>query len=1356
MPRLRNAFDSYARGDLAFETVLGRLERVVRRAPETAPRLLSLIAGAYEEERISARELSVLKQHVHEALFQPGAGEAQTVVNAPGAAPRRAPGPTATTPLGSGDTRNDSQLPTSDDIWLPPAQRPPGAGRLEPGDLVKERFRLLEVLGSGGMGTVYKGVDLLREEARDRQPFVALKVLNEDFRRHPDAFIALQREASRQQRLAHPNIATVYDFDRTAGGVVYIVMELLEGMALNRYVRKHVRPKGGLALAQAWSLIEPLGQALAYAHERGVVHSDFKPGNCFLTRSGGVKVLDFGMARAVANPAKGDSEKTLFDPARLGALTPAYASVEMLEGQEPDPRDDIYALACVIHELLTGHHPFGKLPASRARELGRVPAAVPGLGRRQNRALRRALAFDRASRTQGVGELLAELSGEGRRSRQWRLAAAVAALALLGVVGGLTVPQQLAEREAAAYAERLLAADETALPGAVTALAALPEAQRREVVNRVRETLTAWYERRLEALFEPAAGRFAYAEARALLEQGKSLMPDSATLQNIHDRLEARRRDWLDGVARRVDRLVASPGTLPQAGAELPVTLARVRQVDPASPLLEDPRLRAAYLAEAEAALASGRLERGAALVEGGLALAPGDAELLATSHRLRAARERLANDRAQAELLVRLDARATAHGSLEGALADLDTLARLASLAPGHPRLGEIAAGLHEPLDEAVSALIQAHDPGAAEAWLARHDRLLLTLGLTGPYRTLERAVRAFEQERETVIARLHRTLGEAGGAGLGAEQAAALAAALEPLGRRDRDVAWAREALARALLSEALRSGAEGRPAEAARALATALGLVLDEGGSTPQTSAGEADALARLREALSGWDSDRAGAGAEEPAPGLRALRAAADALEATDPMAVELAALRARVDAEAAEVVERDLARGDTAAALARVRATLALFPGLPGLTARHEALVRERIAEQAGERQRRLLRAQAQLDALLAREQPEPGTGAALGAALDTLAGQLPADSALLYAARARVAALYGRGQARLLAEGRLEQARALLAEARQLAPGAPALDTQRARLAEAEALAAEQARLAAERAELEAAQARFFAAVEANDLAAAQTLLAEIRPRLPPEDPFSAWRGPQALAALYGQLARAQAAQGALDQALELGRAALSLTPEAEPLAGEVGAWARERAAGRLTGLFEKGQTLDTPEARADVATLAADHDTYVEVRERLVALVETRVASLGEKQRGRGAALLGQARALLPDSQRLSALWERARALAEGPLAPIELAINAGQLTDAGDRLAQLLAQAYDHPLLAELRTRLGDRLKAAEGAHSQYRSALGRGDLDEAQRQLGLALQLWRDHPDYQQQRRQLDKRIADSPMP
>ncbi|MFM8330528.1 MAG: serine/threonine-protein kinase, partial [Candidatus Methylumidiphilus sp.] len=291
------------------------------------------------------------------------------------------------------------------------------------GVVLKDRFVLKEMLGKGGMGAVFKALDLRRVEANDRDPFVALKVLNGDFRGNPVSFIALQREAKRAQTLSHPNIITVYDFDRD-GARVFMSMEHLQGQPLNLVIRALCET--GMPFKQAWPLIEALGSALAYAHQKNIVHSDFKPGNVFVTAQNEAKVLDFGIASAYVRPGAA-ADATVFNARELGAMTPAYASLEQLRHQPPDPRDDLYALACVAYELLSGKHPFGRLPAEKALELKLQPQAIPGLSRRQWQALRRGLAFQQHERSASVGEFL---KGLRPRSTLFYTAWAAAAVAV--------------------------------------------------------------------------------------------------------------------------------------------------------------------------------------------------------------------------------------------------------------------------------------------------------------------------------------------------------------------------------------------------------------------------------------------------------------------------------------------------------------------------------------------------------------------------------------------------------------------------------------------------------------------------------------------------------------------------------------------------------------------------------------------------------------------------------------------------------------------------------------------------------------------------------------------------------------
>jgi serine/threonine protein kinase len=280
-------------------------------------------------------------------------------------------------------------------------------GQLQPGSVLKQRFVLETMLGKGGMGLVFGAIDRRKQEARDPNPHVALKVLNSDFARHPQSFMALQREARKAQTLAHPNVVTVFDFDRD-GDAVYMTMELLKGRSLDAVVRE-ARGKGNKAEVTL-PIIRGIAEGLAYAHRKGIVHSDLKPGNIFIAGDGTAKILDFGIARAVPSSVTEDN-KDEFDAGSLGAYTEAYATDEMVAGVDPHPADDMYALGIIAYELVTGFHPYQRHSAPNARKLGIKPAALKGLKRKQARAIESCLSFERKDRPQNASEFLKAFRG---------------------------------------------------------------------------------------------------------------------------------------------------------------------------------------------------------------------------------------------------------------------------------------------------------------------------------------------------------------------------------------------------------------------------------------------------------------------------------------------------------------------------------------------------------------------------------------------------------------------------------------------------------------------------------------------------------------------------------------------------------------------------------------------------------------------------------------------------------------------------------------------------------------------------------------------------------------------------------
>jgi serine/threonine protein kinase len=559
------------------------------------------------------------------------------------------------------------------------------------GSIIKERFVLEEELGRGGMGIVFKARDLRMEEAQDRNPYVAVKILNDEFKRHPESLKALQREFRKAQSLAHPNVVTVGDFDRD-GGNVYMTMELLEGEPLDQVIKQ---TKGsGLEKRQALRIARDICRAMAYAHERGIVHSDFKPANAFLTRSEVVKVFDFGIARAARHGEKASGTVTLFDAGTLGALTPAYASCEMIEGLDPDVRDDVYAIACVTYELLTGKHPFDRKSAEQARAAGLTPARPAGLSRGQWAALRRGLAFRREQRSASAIEFLNGLLPP-KRSPTVYIGGAAVVVAVV-VVAIAVIPGQIRRYEQ----ERWLAALRSGTAARIEAV--LPvldkmETSRRDAIlvdRSARDGLIQYYNRLIRGTESRGDYFLADRDAKKLL----GYLPDYADAQRIADGVA---NDLNDAIKRQSDRFdadLAAGRLIPAQGPDnIEAVLAAVRRIDPQHALLQDPRLPGAFAAQTRLAMQRSDTALAAKLVASGLELAPSDATL------------RDLHDQVRSTVLAQETA-ARVEGLERSLTARLDQHPALADLAPLRAQMTELRT---DAPDSQVLARVQQYAQG-------------------------------------------------------------------------------------------------------------------------------------------------------------------------------------------------------------------------------------------------------------------------------------------------------------------------------------------------------------------------------------------------------------------------------------------------------------------------------------------------------------------------------------------------------------------------------------------------------------------------------------------------------------------
>ncbi|MDO7926790.1 serine/threonine-protein kinase [Pseudomonas sp. KFB-139] len=299
------------------------------------------------------------------------------------------------------------------------APAPTRASISEMPDLLAGRYRIERLLGAGGMGLVYRARDLLSEQFGDPDPYIALKVLSEEFAESPDASALLYSEYALTRRLRHDNVLRLHNFEvDTDCQRAFITMELMRGLTLDKLLCE--RPLG-LPWKELRDITLPLLDALAYSHAHGVLHGDMKPSNVMVSEEG-VRLFDFGLGQAEEGILPGLPH---LSRERFHAWTPGYAAPELLEGQPLSARADVYGVACVIFELAGGKHPFRRLPSTQARDerLDRGLQAPKNLPKHCWPALRSALAFDVGDRTITARQLrdaFAATSSWKQRLMHWR------------------------------------------------------------------------------------------------------------------------------------------------------------------------------------------------------------------------------------------------------------------------------------------------------------------------------------------------------------------------------------------------------------------------------------------------------------------------------------------------------------------------------------------------------------------------------------------------------------------------------------------------------------------------------------------------------------------------------------------------------------------------------------------------------------------------------------------------------------------------------------------------------------------------------------------------------------------------
>jgi serine/threonine protein kinase len=379
------------------------ISRLLQASGNSEAQIRRILQECYESGALRKETFQLVKSMLDRFVTEniPTSSTAETV--APPVAPvqlRASPKPAS--PATDGDENSDDAFSTTTVIpgdFVPDAS---ADSRVQVGSLLRDRYLLQQKISGGSMGVVYKAMDRRLAEAGSSDHWVAIKVLSPKLAANGQALRALQQEAAKGRCLVHPNIVRFIDLDRD-DDLYFLVMEWLDGKTLADILDS--KDASSIDVKTAFDITRQIGEALDYAHSRGIVHADIKPGNIMLMPNGDAKLFDFGVARVRQQQTDGD-----FDPGVLGAMTPAYSSMQVLTGENPVAADDVFSLSCLLYRLVAGYRVFGPRNAAEASQEGMKPQRLKALNDSQWRALKKGLSYSRVTRFSSVREFLDALN----------------------------------------------------------------------------------------------------------------------------------------------------------------------------------------------------------------------------------------------------------------------------------------------------------------------------------------------------------------------------------------------------------------------------------------------------------------------------------------------------------------------------------------------------------------------------------------------------------------------------------------------------------------------------------------------------------------------------------------------------------------------------------------------------------------------------------------------------------------------------------------------------------------------------------------------------------------------------------
>ncbi|MBN0986937.1 protein kinase domain-containing protein [Amphritea pacifica] len=1119
------------------------------------------------------------------------------------------------------------------------------------GTVIKERFRLVEFIGCGGMGDVYKAEDQRRIDAQDIDSLVAIKVLNKTFREHPESLRSLQREARKTQNLAHPNIVNVFDFDRDREHV-FMTMELMRGAPLSTVIKRN---PSGFPLPTVLEYVAGMAGALGYAHQQGVVHSDLKPSNVFLD-GGQIKVFDFGIARAAKT---GSAQEDSFDAGELGALTPSYASPAMLAGAaEADPRDDLYALGCIIHELLTGKHPFirdnKKVPADEAWKLGMKVAELKQLSRKQNKALKQLLAFDERQRCDSVETFMQQFMPQYQRHSllsRWYVW-----LMMLTFVCGISyfpLRNFWQQQQIGDFIDDLNNQDEAAVNEWLERIQAMDAEQQSEFFNdaQVKRELTRYFLQQVSR----SADADAYDRAQSLAERALQIYEDSRRLSDKQEQLIKQKAARLNNLNNELNRLLELPAEQFAAASQpLSELLHSIQQVDPQNAMLSDARLPVKFIETIDELLQQQQFSIARGAADHAMKLFPAHAELENARRNLEQEELRYTRTQRIAELNQRLDQMSPE--SLSSFAAASPDIEELKQLDPGSKRVSALQASLTEQLLAEQQQLTDQYMWDQASKLIVTFESVLSPEGIARFDQTLKQSQAEYQQQIDQQVADIDADI-----SAQRIDAAETRIGQLQPMVTDPRIITAVYDRLASALIKQSRAARDERRWQSATEALDRIATLSVSpelqqsvvyerqqlKQQQTMNAQQLEASALAeqeiKRQAELVSLQSELKTI-LDDPQLSDSSTRQAQSIIDRIEAQQADLAIVRQGRQRLIKRYTEKAVAVADTdlEQAMRILEDGKRLLPGqaeitdlLAQLKLRYEnASQQEKVEQQLALKQ--------QLNHLLAEARLSPEWEQQLAELLSRLKVE-QSDPQYLQGVDTRIAVIYAQQSERLVAENEFNAARDTLERAAQYDPSLD-LTVQRGAITKAEELFRQRQAERKNEARISGLKQTFDTQIQANDLTAARQTFAQLQALLGADDPFIKQQAPQAFQTVYLRLADQLAARQRFTQAEKLLLSARDLF--ADPTVID------QRVATYQDGvrLYHIGQAIKNPglknlvQAHAYLVELQPGLPAakYQQLNEALQRAVIDQIASLDRRAPARAQQLLNKAQQLFPDNIQL------------------------------------------------------------------------------------------------------------------